>query len=103
MTRRRRCWCCTGRSGARRGYRLCRLCGPWAVHCHGSAGFVRSDGKLAIAHVTVSALAETVVSAADSRGLDRFDLAGRDIGGGIAQFVASTGGGPFVPLGHASK
>ncbi|WP_426996990.1 alpha/beta fold hydrolase [Pseudarthrobacter sp. N5] len=55
-------------------------------------GFGCSGGELDIAHATVPALAETVLAAADALGLERFDLAGHDIGGGIAQLVAATSG-----------
>lgn len=55
-------------------------------------GFGRSGGELDPDHATVPALAETVMAAADSLGLDSFDLAGHDIGGGIAQHIAATSG-----------
>lgn len=55
-------------------------------------GFGRSGGELDINHASVPALAETVLAAADALGLDSFDLAGHDIGGGIAQHVAATSG-----------
>lgn len=55
-------------------------------------GFGRSAGELDISQATVPALAETVVAAADALGLDSFDLAGHDIGGGIAQHIAATSG-----------
>lgn len=55
-------------------------------------GFGRSSGELDINHATVPSLAETVLAAADALGLDSFDLAGHDIGGGIAQHLAATSG-----------
>ena len=55
-------------------------------------GFGHSEGELDTSHATVPALAETVLDAADALGLDSFDLAGHDIGGGIAQHLAATSG-----------
>lgn len=55
-------------------------------------GFGRSGGELDIGHATVPALAEAVLASADALELDRFDLAGHDIGGGIAQHIAATSG-----------
>lgn len=55
-------------------------------------GFGASGGELDVEHATVPALAGTVLAAADVLGLDEFDLAGHDIGGGIAQHVAATSG-----------
>ena len=55
-------------------------------------GFGRSEGELDTGHATVPALAGTVLAAADALGLDSFDLAGHDIGGGIAQHLAATSG-----------
>lgn len=55
-------------------------------------GFGRSGGELDISQATVPALAETVLAAADALGLASFDLAGHDIGGGIAQHIAATSG-----------
>ncbi|MGX5358217.1 alpha/beta fold hydrolase [Kocuria sp. KH4] len=55
-------------------------------------GFGASGGELDVAHATVPALADTVLAAADALGLEEFDLAGHDIGGGIAQHVAATSG-----------
>ncbi|UUL75607.1 alpha/beta fold hydrolase [Pseudarthrobacter sp. Fe7] len=55
-------------------------------------GFGRSEGELDISDATVPALAEKVRAAADALGLDSFDLAGHDIGGGIAQHLAATSG-----------
>ncbi|MCZ2402529.1 alpha/beta hydrolase [Paenarthrobacter sp. Z7-10] len=55
-------------------------------------GFGRSGGELDLAGATVPALATTVLAAADALGLDSFDLAGHDIGGGIAQQIAATSG-----------
>lgn len=55
-------------------------------------GFGRSGGELDISEATVPALAETVLAAADALGLASFDLAGHDIGGGIAQHIAATSG-----------
>lgn len=55
-------------------------------------GFGASSGELDIDTATVPKLAETVLAAADALGLDRFDLAGHDIGGGIAQHLAATSG-----------
>jgi len=51
-------------------------------------GFGASSGELDIQTATVPKLAETVLAAADALGLDHFDLAGHDIGGGIAQHLA---------------
>ncbi len=55
-------------------------------------GFGRSDGELTLEQATVPALAATVLAAADALGLDSFDLAAHDIGGGIAQHLAATSG-----------
>lgn len=55
-------------------------------------GFGASSGELDVEHATVPALARTVLVAADALGVDEFDLAGHDIGGGIAQHVAATSG-----------
>ncbi|MEW1808314.1 alpha/beta hydrolase [Pseudarthrobacter sp. NPDC080039] len=55
-------------------------------------GFGRSGGELDISDATVPSLAETVLATADALGLDSFDLAGHDIGGGIAQHIAATSG-----------
>ena len=55
-------------------------------------GFGASGGELDVEHATVPALAQTVLAAADALGLEEFDLAGHDIGGGIAQHVAATSG-----------
>lgn len=55
-------------------------------------GFGASDGELDVHNATVPELARTVLAAADALGMDRFDLAGHDIGGGIAQHVAATSG-----------
>lgn len=55
-------------------------------------GFGASSGELDVEHATVPALGRTVLAAADALGLDEFDLAGHDIGGGIAQHVAATSG-----------
>lgn len=55
-------------------------------------GFGASGGELDVEHATVPALARTVLAAADALGLDEFDLAGHDIGGGVAQHVAATSG-----------
>jgi pimeloyl-ACP methyl ester carboxylesterase len=55
-------------------------------------GFGRSGGELDIDAATVPSLAQTVLAAADTLGLDTFDLAGHDIGGGIAQHLAATSG-----------
>ncbi|MFI7585139.1 alpha/beta fold hydrolase [Kocuria sp. M1N1S27] len=49
-----------------------------------------SAGELDPDHATVPALGRTVLRAADALGLDGFDLAGHDIGGGIAQHLAAT-------------
>lgn len=53
-------------------------------------GFGASAGELEPGRATVPALADTVLRAADALGLDSFDLAGHDIGGGIAQHLAAT-------------
>ena len=55
-------------------------------------GFGASGGELDVEHATVPALAATVLAAADALGLEEFDLAGHDIGGGIAQHVTATSG-----------
>lgn len=55
-------------------------------------GFGASGGELDVEDATVPALADTVLAAADALGLEGFDLAGHDIGGGIAQHVAATSG-----------
>ncbi|MEQ4519277.1 alpha/beta hydrolase [Pseudarthrobacter sp. B907] len=55
-------------------------------------GFGRSGGELEVSDATVPSLAETVLAAADTLGLDSFDLAGHDIGGGVAQHLAATSG-----------
>jgi pimeloyl-ACP methyl ester carboxylesterase len=53
-------------------------------------GFGRSEGELEVSDATVPALARTVLAAADALGLDTFDVAAHDIGGGIAQHLAAT-------------
>ncbi|MEW1810292.1 alpha/beta hydrolase [Pseudarthrobacter phenanthrenivorans] len=55
-------------------------------------GFGRSGGELAVGDATVPALARTVLEAADALGVDRFDVAAHDIGGGVAQQLAATSG-----------
>lgn len=55
-------------------------------------GFGASSGELTVDQATVPALARTVLAAADALGLDTFDVAGHDIGGGIAQHLAATTG-----------
>ncbi len=55
-------------------------------------GFGRSRGELTLEQATVPALAATVLAAADALGLENFDLAAHDIGGGIAQYLAATTG-----------
>lgn len=55
-------------------------------------GFGRSGGELDPGQATVPDLAETVLAAADALGLESFDLAAHDIGGGIAQTIAATSG-----------
>jgi pimeloyl-ACP methyl ester carboxylesterase len=55
-------------------------------------GFGASAGELTPEQATVPALAQTVLAAADALGLDTFDVAGHDIGGGIAQHLAATTG-----------
>ena len=54
-------------------------------------GFGASSGELSVERATVPALAHTVLEAADALGLDTFDVAAHDIGGGIAQHLAATG------------
>ncbi len=54
-------------------------------------GFGRSAGELDPGRASVPALARTVLDAADALGVEDFDLAGHDIGGGIAQHLAATG------------
>lgn len=53
-------------------------------------GFGRSEGELDVPDASVPALARTVLAAADALGLDSFDVAAHDIGGGIAQHLAAT-------------
>jgi pimeloyl-ACP methyl ester carboxylesterase len=55
-------------------------------------GFGHSAGELTVERATIPALARTVLAAADALGLDTFDVAGHDIGGGIAQHLAATTG-----------
>lgn len=55
-------------------------------------GFGASDGELTVEQASVPALARAVLQAVDALGLKEFDLAGHDIGGGIAQHVAATSG-----------
>lgn len=55
-------------------------------------GFGASGGELDVHAATVPEMAKTVLAAADALGMDRFDLAGHDIGGGIAQHLAATSG-----------
>jgi pimeloyl-ACP methyl ester carboxylesterase len=55
-------------------------------------GFGASAGELTVQQATVPALAQTVLAAADALGLDTFDVAGHDIGGGVAQHLAATTG-----------
>lgn len=64
------------------------------VHCVALdlPGFGRSGGQLDVPDATVPALAQTVLEAADALGLETFDLAGHDIGGGIAQHLAAHSG-----------
>jgi pimeloyl-ACP methyl ester carboxylesterase len=55
-------------------------------------GFGSSAGELTSERATIPALAQTVLEAADALGLGTFDVAGHDIGGGIAQHLAATSG-----------
>lgn len=55
-------------------------------------GFGRSGGELGVEEATVPALVGTVLKAADALGLERFDVAAHDIGGGVAQHLAATSG-----------
>ncbi|MDQ0767902.1 pimeloyl-ACP methyl ester carboxylesterase [Pseudarthrobacter defluvii] len=55
-------------------------------------GFGQSGGELDVEQAGVPALAETVLKAADALGLDVFDVAAHDIGGGVAQQLAATSG-----------
>jgi pimeloyl-ACP methyl ester carboxylesterase len=55
-------------------------------------GFGASAGELSVEQATVPALARTVLAAADALGLGTFNVAGHDIGGGIAQHLAATTG-----------
>lgn len=55
-------------------------------------GFGQSGGELDVEHATVPALAQTVLKAADALGVDAFDLAAHDIGGGVGQQLAATSG-----------
>ncbi|GER23970.1 oxidoreductase [Zafaria cholistanensis] len=55
-------------------------------------GFGRSEGELDAGTATVPALAAVVLEAADLLGWETFDLAGHDIGGGIAQHIAAHSG-----------
>lgn len=54
-------------------------------------GFGASAGELTPEQATVPALAQTVAHAAEALGLGSFDVAGHDIGGGIAQHLAAAG------------
>ncbi len=55
-------------------------------------GFGRSDGEITLEQATIPALAGSVLAAADALELESFDLAGHDIGGGIAQHLAAASG-----------
>ncbi|MGN7200793.1 alpha/beta fold hydrolase [Arthrobacter sp. SAFR-044] len=55
-------------------------------------GFGRSGGELDVGQASVPALAQVVLKAADALGVDKFDLAAHDIGGGVAQQLAATSG-----------
>ncbi|MFF2344809.1 alpha/beta fold hydrolase [Pseudarthrobacter sp. NPDC058119] len=55
-------------------------------------GFGRSGGELDVGQATVPALAQAVLKAADALGVEKFDLAAHDIGGGVAQHLAATSG-----------
>lgn len=52
-------------------------------------GFGRSEGELDVESASVPKLAHTVLDAADALQLDTFAVAGHDIGGGIAQYLAA--------------
>lgn len=52
-------------------------------------GFGRSEGELDVESASVPKLAQTVLDAADALQLDKFAVAGHDIGGGIAQYLAA--------------
>lgn len=55
-------------------------------------GFGRSEGELDVESASVPKLAHTVLDAADALQLDTFAVAGHDIGGGIAQYLAAYSG-----------
>ncbi|WP_253904202.1 alpha/beta hydrolase [Arthrobacter sp. Br18] len=64
------------------------------VHCIALdlPGFGRSEGELDVLDASVPALAQTVLQAASALRLESFDLAGHDIGGGIAQHLTAYSG-----------
>src|SRR5919205_1186604 len=55
-------------------------------------GFGQSEGELDVEQATVPSLARWALKAADALGLGDFDVAGHDIGGGIAQHLAAISG-----------
>ena len=55
-------------------------------------GFGQSGGELSVEQATIPALAQTVLQAADALGVEQFDVAAHDIGGGVAQQLAATSG-----------
>ena len=56
-------------------------------------GFGRSRGRLEAREPSVAALADLVLQVADTPGIENFDVAGPDIGGGVAQHLAAFGDG----------
>lgn len=64
------------------------------VHCIALdlPGFGRSEGELDVVDASVPALAQTVLQAASALRLESFDVAGHDIGGGIAQHLTAYSG-----------
>nr|BAI53126.1 hypothetical protein [Arthrobacter sp. IF1] len=55
-------------------------------------GFGHSEGELGVTEASIPALARIVLDTADALGLDRFAVAGHDIGGGVAQHLAAHSG-----------
>lgn len=56
-------------------------------------GFGRSGGRLEPREASVSALADLVLRVADTLKIENLDVAGHDIGGGVAQRLATFGDG----------
>lgn len=55
-------------------------------------GFGQSGGELDVEQATVPSLARWALKAADALALESFDVAGHDIGGGVAQHLAAISG-----------